>query len=254
MKEKRETKKQEKIYIYGRHVLSEVLAGKPRAVKKVFLDPGLKDANISALLAKHNIPTSPLRAREAQFVSKGAVHQGAITLIDTSLLSVSLDEFLSTVTKEAQPALVLLDEIQDPHNVGAIIRSAAAFGISGVLIPRHNQAGITATVVKVSAGMVFKVPIISVANVNHALRMLKKAGFWIYGLDGAGAQQIDKEAFDAPTVFVAGNEGAGIRKKTQELCDVLVYIPIEQQCESLNVASATTVAFYAWKYARKNIS
>ncbi|HEC94106.1 MAG TPA: 23S rRNA (guanosine(2251)-2'-O)-methyltransferase RlmB [Candidatus Kaiserbacteria bacterium] len=252
MKDKDGTK-QEKIYAYGKHVLSEALRENPRAVKKVFLDPSFKDAPIKTLLEENNISTSPLRAREAGFVSRETVHQGVITLIDASLLSISLDEFLSNIDTGTHPALVLLDEIQDPHNVGAIIRSAAAFGIGGVLIPRYNQAGITAAVIKVSAGMVFKVPIIYIANVNHALRMLKKAGFWIYGLDGAGTQQLNNEPFDAPTVFVAGNEGAGIRKKTSELCDVLLSIPIEQQCESLNVASATAVAFYAWKQARKNI-
>ncbi len=253
MKDKRETKKQEKIYVYGRNVLSEALRENPRIVKKVFLDSNLKDADIRTLLAENNIPTSPLKAREKRFVSKETVHQGIIALIDASLLSISLDEFLRTIDTKKNPALILLDEIQDPHNVGAIIRSAAAFGISGILIPRHNQAGITATVVKVSAGMVFKIPIVSVANVNHALRMLKKAGFWIYGLDGMGPQPIDKEAFDSPTVFIAGNEGTGIRNKTRELCDMLVHISMEQNCESLNVASATTVAFYAWRQSHKNI-
>lgn len=253
MKDRKDVKKQEKIYIYGRHVLAEALEANPHIIKKVFIDPHVKDSNIRKLLTENDIPTSPLCAREAGFVSKDTVHQGFITLIDASLLSIPLDEFLSTIDTNTNPALVLLDEIQDPHNVGAIIRSAAAFGISGVLMPTHNQAGITATVVKVSAGMVFKIPIISIANVNNTLRILKKSGFWIYGLDGKGKQQIGAEKFDTPTVFIAGNEGAGIRKKTSELCDVLVNIPIEQQCESLNVASATTVSFYAWKQTRKDI-
>jgi len=253
MRNKKETKKQDKIYVYGRNVLFEALRENPRIIKKVFLDSSLRDADIKTLLTENNIPTSPLRTREKQFVSRETVHQGIIALIDTSLLSISLDEFLRTIDTSKNPGLILLDELQDPHNVGAIIRSATAFGISGVLIPKHNQAGITAAVVKVSAGMVFKMPIVSVANVNHALRMLKKAGFWIYGLDGTGPQQIDKEAFDSPTVFIAGNEGDGIRKKTRELCDVLVHIPIEQNCESLNVASATTVAFYAWSQSQKKI-
>lgn len=253
MKDKRESKRQEKIYVYGKHVLSEALRGNPRAVKKVFLDTNVKDVHIKTLLKENNITTLPLRQREAGFVSKETVHQGVITLIDTSLLGISLDDFLSEIDTSTHPALILLDEIQDPHNVGAIIRSAAAFGISGVLIPRYNQAGITAAVVKVSAGMVFKIPIIHIANVNNTLRTLKKVGFWIYGLDGNGTQQINNELFDAPTVFIAGNEGAGIRKKTSELCDALVSIPIESNCESLNVASATTVVFYAWKQTRKNI-
>ncbi len=250
---KKETKKTEKIYLYGKHVLYEALTSTPQIIKKVFLDPRVRDAKIDNLLKEHTIPTFALTARETKFVSKETVHQGVITLIDASLLTITLDTFLEKVNLNTNPAIVLLDEIQDPHNVGAIIRSAAAFGIGAVLIPRHNQAGITGAVVKVSAGMVFKVPIVSVANVNHALRMLKKAGFWIYGLDGNGTQSLDEESFSEPTVFIAGNEGAGIRKRTRELCDTLLSISIEKDCESLNVASATTVAFYALRHNRKNI-
>lgn len=97
-------------------------------------------------------------------------------------------------------ALVILGELQDPHNVGAIIRSAAAFGVSAILMPEHNQAPVTGTVVKVSAGMAFRIPLVTVPNVNSAIRDLKERGFWVYGLDGEAKQTLPKEQFDAPAL------------------------------------------------------
>ena len=159
---------------------------------------------------------------------------------------VFLDEFAKGLKINNNTALVLLDEIQDPHNVGAIIRSAAAFGISGVLIPEHNQAPITGAVVKVSAGMAFRIPLVAIGNINNTIRDLKKRGFWVYGLDGSSKKSISGESFDAPTIFILGNEAKGIRQKTRELCDALVSIPIDSKCESLNVAASAAVALYAW--------
>ena len=136
--------------------------------------------------------------------------------------------------------------MQDPHNVGAVIRSAAAFGLAGVLIPPHNQAPVTGTVVKVSAGMTFKIPMVSISNVNTTLRDLQASGFWVYGLDGDGSTSTVTEKFTRPSVFVLGNEGSGIREKTKEVCDDILSIPIHPQCESLNAAAATAIALASW--------
>ena len=145
-----------------------------------------------------------------------------------------------------------MGELQDPHNVGAIIRSAAAFGVSGVLMPEHNQAPITGAVVKVSAGMAFRIPLVRIGNINTVIRDLKERGFWVYGLDGEAKTSIVDESFDAPTVFILGNESKGIREKTAELCDVMLSIPMHPQCESMNVASSTSVALYAWSAKHPN--
>ena len=143
-------------------------------------------------------------------------------------------------------SLLILGELEDPHNVGAIIRSAAAFGVSGVLIPQHNQAPVTGAVVKVSAGMAFRVPIVSVGNINNTVRDLKDKGFWVYGLDGEAEQTVSGETYEKPSVFILGNEGRGIREKTREMCDILLSIPMNPQCESLNVAASTAVTLFAW--------
>jgi 23S rRNA (guanosine2251-2'-O)-methyltransferase len=154
--------------------------------------------------------------------------------------------FVDDLEITPRTSLVLLDELTDPHNVGAIIRSAAAFGVSGVLIPEHRQAPVTGTVVRVSAGMSFVIPLVTVGNVNTALRDLKDKGFWIYGLTENGDTNITKETFDKPTVFVIGNEGRGIREKTEELCDFKLRIPIHKQCDSLNASASAAAVFYAW--------
>ena len=237
----------EKVYIYGKHALMEALRNTPRVIRKVFLAPELRDAELHALLEALKIPIFPLgTARGKELAGRDAVHQGIIAVMDPSSLLVSFDDFLETLEVHKNPAVVILGEIHDPHNVGAIIRSAAAFGLSGVLIPEHHQAGITGVVVKTSAGMAFRIPLVSIGNVNHTLKVLKEKGFWIYGLAMKGSVSLGTEAFDVPSAFIIGNEGAGIREKTLETCDVTLSIPMHPRTESLNASVSAAVVFYEW--------
>ena len=235
------------MYIYGKHALVEALTAKPSIIKKVFLAPDLKDAELRALLTKHQIPVATLTGGQGKnLVGRDTVHQGIIATMDPSALLVSLDEFLEKIDMRKNPAIALLGEVQDPHNVGAIIRSAAAFGLSAVLIPEHHQAGITGTVVKTSAGMAFKMPLVSIGNVNNTIEILKQKGFWVYGLAMEGATPLGGESFSAPSAFIVGNEGSGIREKTLEACDVTLSIPMHERTESLNAAVSAAVVFYEW--------
>ena len=159
---------------------------------------------------------------------------------------VAYKTFKQTLKNDPTTALLVLGEVQDPHNVGAVIRSAAAFGLAGILIPPHNQAPVTGTVVKVSAGMAFRIPLVTIPNVNTVLRDLQADGFWVYGLEGAGTTTTITEKYSRPSVFVLGNEGEGLREKTKELCDELLSIPIHPRCESLNAAAATAVVLAGW--------
>lgn len=237
----------EKVYLYGKHALAEALLSRPDVVKKAFLAPDITDPELHALLKQHDIPVAELSKNAAtDVVGRDATHQGVIATIDPSKLLLSLPEFLDTLDMAGQPAIAVLGEVQDPHNVGAIIRSAAAFGFSGVLIPEHNQAGITGTVIKTSAGMTFRVPLVSIGNVNNTLEVLKKKGFWIYGLDMEGSVKLSDEKFDAPTAIVIGNEGKGIREKTLEACDITLSIPMHARTESLNAAVSAGIVFFAW--------
>ena len=239
--------KSEKIYIYGKNALMEALTSAPKIVRKAFLARDLRDRDLRDLLARHAIPTAELaQGRGTNLVGKDSVHQGVIATIDPGKLLVSLDEFIAGLDLSKNPAVAVLGEVQDPHNVGAIIRSAAAFGLAGVFIPEHNQAPVTGTVVKTSAGMAFRIPLVSIGNVNHALEVLKKKGFWIYGLAMDGATTLGTDAFDTPAAFVIGNEGEGILEKTLLACDVKLSIPMHPRTESLNAAVSAAVVFYEW--------
>lgn len=236
-----------KVYIYGKHALMEALQNAPRTIKKVFLAPDLLDSSLRLLLEKNKIPAATLaHGKGSELVGRDTAHQGVIAIMDPTALLVSFDTFISSLDLSKNPAIAVLGEVQDPHNVGAIIRSAAAFGFSGVLIPQHNQAPITGAVVKSSAGMAFRLPLVTIGNVNTTLSVLKEKGFWIYGLAMDGTAQLGTDAFDAPSAFVIGNESAGIREKTLSACDVTLSIPMHTRTESLNAAASAAVVFYEW--------
>jgi 23S rRNA (guanosine2251-2'-O)-methyltransferase len=243
----KDKKPQGKVYIYGKHALLEALRATPQVVKKVFLAREVEGGELFALLNKHKVPTSRLSAGKGkELAGRDAVHQGVIAIIDPAALLLSFDEFLSAVHPLKNPAVAVLAEVQDPHNVGAIIRSAAAFGLSAVLIPTHHQAPVTGAVVKSSVGMAFRIPLVSIGNVNHTLSVLKEKGFWTYGLAMEGSTTLGSETFNAPAAFVIGNEGAGIREKTLEACDITLKIPMHPRTESLNAAASAAVVFYEW--------
>lgn len=234
----------EKVHIYGKHAVAEAIEHAPHIVKKVFIAATFDDGKVRALIAKKKIPTGPLKGHD--LVANDAVHQGLVAIIDIEALLIPFETFIDTINVGKNPAIALLGELQDPHNVGAIIRSAAAMGISAILIPEHRQAPITGAVVKASVGMAFRIPLVTVGNVNQSIRLLKEKGFWVYGLSGEGTTTLGKESFTKPSVFVIGNEGKGIREKTEELCDVLLKIPMHPRSESLNAAASAGIVFYEW--------
>ncbi len=220
--------KQERIYIYGKHAVEEA--------------------------TKHHIKIEKLnpKATFPSDIDPEVNHQGVIASVFVSDLMKDYKNFIKKLTITPDTALIILGELQDPQNVGAVIRSAGAFGIAGILIPEHNQAQISGAVVKVSAGMAFSVPLISIGNINNVIRDLKDKGFWIYGLEGTAEVSLDGENFEEPSVFVLGNEAKGIREKTREICDIMLRIPIHPRCESMNVASSTSVVLYKWSTKHPN--
>lgn len=237
----------EKIYIYGKHALAEALLHAPRTVRKVFLSSEANDPELRDLLKRRGIVPAAIKNREAShMVGEDTAHQGVIAIMDPSQLMVDFNDFAETLTPGEDTALVLLDELTDPHNVGAIIRSAAAFGAAGILMPVYRQAPVTGAVIKASAGMAFRIPIVQIGNVNYTMGVLQKMGFVTYGLAMKGAKPLGEEKFAAPALFVVGNEGKGIRQKTLEHCDVTLRIPMDPRCESLNASVSAAVVLYAW--------
>lgn len=147
--------------------------------------------------------------------------------------------------------LIVLDGVEDPHNLGAIVRTANAAGAGAVIIPERRAAGLTETVAKSAAGALEHVPVVRVGNVNRALEQLKKEGYWIYGLDERGDQDHDLVDYASPTVFVLGGEGHGLHQLVRENCDVLVRIPMAGKIPSLNVSVAAGVVMFEWARRRR---
>jgi len=234
-------------YIYGKHAVYEALSFKPEIVKQVYLDLNFSETKLLNKIEDIKLPVKPFNPKNPpRGISSNAPHQGVVAAIQVDKLMVPYKSFRETLKPDIDTAILILGEVQDPHNVGAVIRSAAAFGLKGVLIPPHNQAPVTGTVIKVSAGMAFRIPVVSITNVNAVIRDLKDRGFWIYGLAGDGTVATTSEKFDRPSAFVLGNESSGLRQKTREVCDTVISIPIHPRCESLNAAAATAVVLSAW--------
>lgn len=237
----------ETVFIYGRHAVTEALKRRPDVVKTLWLKSAVFD---NALFMTHAKTIKDIRNLEQNKVPRGvakdAIHQGFIAEIVVDKLLVPFREFKADIVADPDQALVVLGEIEDTHNVGAIIRSAAAFGAAAVLIPEHRQAPLTGAAIKASVGMVFNIPLVQIKNVNAALRDLKDRGFWAYGLDADGDTTLPEEGFTRPSVFVVGNEGKGMREKTRAQCDTILSIPMHKRTESLNASVGAATVLYAW--------
>ncbi len=240
-----------KIYIYGKHPVFEALTHAPQVVERVFIDTETHP-DLDQLAKKRNIFRMPFDEKLIEKkIGEGAVHQKVAALVDVEKLMVDFHTFLESINGKTGIALTLLAEIQDPQKVGSIIRSATAFGLGGVLIPKDRQAHITGAVIKASVGCAFRIPLVAIGNVNQAIAELKEKRFWVYGLAGEGEKNIRDEDFSENTVLVIGNEGHGIREKTFEHCDITLRIPISKEAESLNAGTSAAVAFYEWRSKQK---
>ncbi len=234
--------KQNKIYIYGRHAVREALTNAPLAIRKVYFAKQMQDDKLRKLAKQVGVDVELLDERKAtSWVEGNAPHQGAIALVSLFELVTPYEKW-----KPQGKAVVLLHEIQDPHNVGTIIRSAAAFGAEAVLMPQAKQAPVTGAVIKASAGMAFSMPLVSISNLQKTISDLKKEGYKVYGLAGEGKTSVADEQFNERALFIMGNESKGLPKSTADLCDTLLSIPIEEKAESLNVAAAAAVTLFAW--------
>lgn len=244
----------EKIYLYGRNPLKEaVLAGSRSGIaffESLFLTKQAEeDPKIMSLIQANKLTYSVVTYQEIEsMVGKSVVHQGVCALLNEKSLYISLEEVIEkSKKKESNSLFVLLDKLQDPHNVGAIIRSAVAFGADAILLPDNDQVLLNGTVIKTSSGMSFSIPIVKIGNVNTTLTKLKDNGFWTYALSGDGDTKLHTTTFDTSTVIVVGGEGEGVKAKTLELCDFKLSIETNSLCESLNASNAAAVTLYEWR-------
>ena len=205
-------------------------------------DDRLRD--ILRLAADRGTPLLQVTRAELDRLTGGAIHQG-VALHLKAFDYLHPDDLLAATAKVTDPLIVALDSITDPRNLGAVVRSAAAFGAQGVLIPERRSAGMTAAAWKTSAGAAARLPIARATNLNRTLRSYAEAGFTLVGLDPEG--QIDIAGLpgtDGPLVLVVGSEGAGLSRLVRESCDTLVFIPITEAVESLNAGVAAGIALY----------
>jgi 23S rRNA (guanosine2251-2'-O)-methyltransferase len=242
-------KKDTSLYIYGRKPIEEALLADPKNVKMVYFKESIKEGDlieIRKFLSKHKIPISKVPENKLISLVGDVNTQGFVAELK-AFKSIDFVDWMDTLDKDTNPLVFILDELEDPHNVGAIIRVAAASGAAGVIMSKHRQAPITSTVFKTSAGTASRLPIIVVSNTNDVIKKLKDEKFWVIGLDADEKKTIWDEAFDAPIAVVIGNEGKGIRESIKNSCDYLLSIPMEGGVESLNASVSAGVVAYEWK-------
>lgn len=233
--------------LYGRHAVEAALQAQ-RPLNRVWVNARLRyDPRFLSLIDEAKASgavideVDTLRLNQ---ITAGANHQG-IAAQAASHAYHDLDEMIETALGATKlPVIIAADGITDPHNLGAIIRTAEALGVQGMVIPQRRAVGVTSTVAKVAAGALEHLPVARVVNLKRALDTLKEKGFWIYGLSSEASQPVHRTTFDRPTVVVVGSEGSGLSLTVQQSCDELISIPLRGTVPSLNASVATGMALY----------
>ena len=238
-------------HLFGFHAVTARLRAHPESVQAIYVAAARRDGRLRDLIerakaagvAVHAVDDARLEA----FAGHGS-HQGVVALVSGGLAARTLAELLEGL---AEPALLLvLDGVTDPHNLGACLRSADAFGAHGVIVPKDRAVGVNATVAKAAAGAADTIPVVTVTNLARSLRELKEHGVWILGADENGAESLFDADLSGPLAWVLGAEGEGLRRLTREHCDRLVRIPLQGSVESLNVSVAAGVCLFATRQRR----
>ena len=235
--------------IAGRNPVSEALRGN-RQVDKILVAKGEKNGAVVAILAKarnRGIPVKEVDRQKLDYLSGGAVHQGIIAFAAVKEYC-TVEDILHCAEERGEPPfllvlVVVLDELEDPHNLGAIIRTAECAGVHGVIVPKRRSAGLSYTVGKASAGAVEYMNIARVTNIAQTVDELKARGVWIFGADMNGTDYRSCN-FQGACAIVIGNEGKGISRLVREKCDVIVSLPMRGHINSLNASVAAGILMY----------
>ena len=236
--------------VYGLHTVRAILARRPAAVRRLVLQSGRDDQRLEEIVAGARIAGVAIETRAAAALDElaaGAVHQGVVAEV-VPAAALTEDELLAALGSrpdDAPPALLLvLDGVQDPHNLGACLRTADAAGADFVVAPRDRATGLTPVVRKVAAGAAETVAFVQVVNLARILREIKELGIWIVGTSDQAPRSLYEADLKGPLAVVMGAEGAGARRLTRELCDLEVALPMKGAVESLNVSVATGIVLY----------
>jgi 23S rRNA (guanosine2251-2'-O)-methyltransferase len=232
---------------YGIHAVRVLLSRQPGRVRRVLLAGGRdagRLAEVRALAQQAGVQVASVELAQLDKLAEGERHQGVVAEIVPRAgdPETQLEEALEAAGPV--PLLLVLDGVQDPHNLGACLRSADAAGVAAVIVPRDRAAGLTPVVRKVAAGAAESVPLVAVVNLARTLRDLKQRGLWLVGTDDAADKTLYEADLRGPLGLVMGSEGEGMRRLTRECCDQLVSIPMAGTVESLNVSVAAGVALF----------
>jgi 23S rRNA (guanosine2251-2'-O)-methyltransferase len=229
--------------LYGINAINEALKANPGKIERICVERGQKNPRIQEILELSRQNHVRISFEDKSWLdrkSEGARHQGILGYV-AELATFEVEDILAQAKSKL---LVILDGIEDPHNLGAIIRSAEAAGVDGIFVPQHRSTGLTASVVKASAGAASHAKVARIKNVAQTLESLKKSGYWVTGLDAISDHPIWKVDLVAPTALVMGNEGSGLHRLVKEKCDFLASLPIRGNVGSYNVSVAAGIALY----------
>ena len=232
--------------IEGRNALTEALKS-GRTIDKLYVAEGSTDrslARLAALAKEAGAVVVPTDRRKLDQMSPTGAHQGVIAAVAAHAYA-SVDDILALAAERGEaPLIVICDELSDPHNLGAILRTAECAGAHGLIIPKRRSVGLTAVVAKTSAGAVEYLPVARVSNISAAIRDLKEKGIWVYGTAADAQSALWQTDLTGPAAIVIGNEGEGMSRLVRESCDVLVSIPMKGRISSLNASAAAAVMLY----------
>lgn len=238
--------------IVGRNPVSEAIRSS-RTIDRILVTKGGKTGAIVGILAKakeKQIPIKEVDSKKLDFLAGNENHQGIIAMAAVKEYSSVEDIFALAEKRQEKPFIVVLDEIEDPHNLGAIIRTAECTGAHGIIIPKRRSATLSFAVGKASAGAVEYVPVARVTNIANTIDELKERGLWVFGADMNGTDYTECD-FDGAVALVIGNEGKGIGRLVREKCDQIVSLPMKGKINSLNASVAAGVLMYAVSSKRK---
>lgn len=231
--------------IAGRNPVMEAIRS-GRSIESILVAKVERSGSVVAIIAKakqKNIPVKDVDSKKLDFLAKGVNHQGIVAQCAVKEYSTLEDIFALAEERGESPFIIVLDKIEDPHNLGAIIRTAECAGAHGVIIPERRSAGLSYTVEKTSAGALEYMPVVRVKNISAVLQKLKDKGIWVYGADMDG-EHYKKVNFDGAVALVIGNEGKGISPLVAKDCDVIVSLPMKGKINSLNASVAAGILMY----------
>ena len=243
---KREREEAPENMLEGRNAVTEALSA-GRTIDKLFVADGDTDralARICAMAKQAGAVVVPTDRRKLDYMSATGAHQGVIAMVAAHDYA-SIDDILKKAQDAGEPPLIVIcDELSDPHNLGAIIRTAECAGAHGIIIPKRRSVGLTAVVGKASAGALEYMPVARVSNITAAIDTLKKAGVWVYGTAAEGDTTLYRADLKSAAAIVIGNEGEGMSRLVSERCDFKVSIPMKGSISSLNASAAAAIMLY----------